>query len=273
MSYPQKPYLKYPGNKLKVLPHILPKLPPGRRLVEPFAGSCAVALNIYYPEYLLADRNQALVAMHNHFAADKYADLFCEASRLFAPLYNTGEMFYTVRKLFNETPLTNPMSAVYLLWLNRHCYNGLFRFNKAGGFNAPYGRYKKVYFPAEELATFRMQPFRLYLQDFRRTFEQVRPGDVVYCDPPYAVASGQKAGYTSYDGGVFTERDQTDLVRHAISAVEKHGVTVLISNHDTLHTQLWYNEATEVHTYPVGRSISCKGDGRKPAQELLAIYR
>ena len=107
------------------------------------------------------------------------------------------------------------------------------------------------------------------VQDFRSTFAALRPGDVVYCDPPYAPVSAT-ANFTSYTGGGFGVQEQIDLASEA-SAAAKRGVPVVLSNHDVPLIRELYADA-RLESFPVQRFISCNGARRGAARELLAVF-
>src|SRR5262249_42476911 len=152
--------------------------------------------------------------------------------------------------------------ASLFVYLNRHCFNGLCRYNKKGAFNTPFGRYDKVYFPASEMAAFaeRLETAELRQMDFREALSGTKPGDVIYCDPPY-VPLTPTASFTNYAAGGFSEKDQQDLQELAVEASER-GAVVLLSNHDTPFTRELYRGATQLVPMMVSRTISCDGQNR-----------
>ena len=137
----------------------------------------------------------------------------------------------------------------------------------------PFGKYKAPYFPERELTAFldklRRCDVTFAVQDFRSTFAALRPGDVVYCDPPYAPVSAT-ANFTSYTGGGFGVQEQVDLASEASSAA-KRGVPVVLSNHDVPLIRELYADA-RLESFPVQRFISCNGARRGAARELLAVF-
>ena len=159
--------------------------------------------------------------------------------------------------------------------MNRHGYNGLCRYNKSGGFNVPFGKYKKPYFPEQELNFFadKAQSATFVCEGYRETFARVTTGDVVYCDPPYVPLS-KTASFTSYAGNGFGLDEQADLANAAEEVTtEQQKVTVLISNHDTIWTRKIYEHANRIKSIKVARTISQKATTRKKVGELLALYR
>lgn len=266
----QRPFLKWAGNKYRVMQHILPQLPPGRRLIEPFAGSCALFLNTDYRLNVLNDTNADLINLYTILQDEGHA-FIDEAQRFFTPRYNNEATYYRLRKQFNSCD--DPwLKAALFVYLNRHGYNGLCRYNAGGGFNVPFGRYQRPYYPAREMREFhaRSKQARFTNESFVSAMRKARRGDVVYCDPPY-VALSRTANFTAYSAGGFGEAQQYALASEA-ERLAARGVTVLISNHDTDFTRQAYHNADRQLSFPVRRSISCNGAQRGHAAELLALY-
>lgn len=267
----QRSFLKWAGGKFQILRAVLEALPAGTRLVEPFAGSGVVFLNAGFPENLVCDSNDALI---DTFAAiQEHPAKFCaEAGRLFRPENNRAEAFYALRDEFNSTPDRFRRSLLFV-YLNRHCFNGLCRFNRRGRFNVPFGRYRSPQFPEREIRQFAVhaKAARFCCQDFIRTMRACAPGDVVYCDPPYVPLS-KTASFTSYGTLDFSTELQASLAQEA-GELARRGVPVVISNHDTELTRRLYSGADELRSIEVQRFISCDGGNRGKARELIAIYR
>lgn len=174
--------LKWPGGKKRVLHHIRAILPrKGRtRLVEPFVGGGSVFLNLDFDEYLLCDTNSDLISLYK---AVKKAPLKFEqdARQYFTEENNTPERYYDLREEFNNTDDSYHRATLFL-YLNRHGYNGLCRYNKSGGYNVPFGRYKKPYFPELEIEhlSHKLKKASFIVGDFEQAFDCLEKGDVVY---------------------------------------------------------------------------------------------
>lgn len=268
-----RPFLKWAGNKYRCIDQILVSLPKSSRLIEPFTGSGALFMNSDYPKYLLAEQNNDLINLYNRLKQE--GNLFIDyCAPYFTGQHNNESDFYQFRELFNQSNQTNPtrLRAALFLYLNRHGYNGLCRYNHSGKFNVPFGRYKKPYFPSKEMLTFHQQSQKAdFLQaDFRKTFELAKPDDVIYCDPPYVPLS-PSAYFSAYTNKNFSEIDQIALAKLAIEQANK-GIPVVISNHDTEFTRDLYQQAT-ISSFSVQRLISCKATARKSVQELVAIFK
>ena len=264
-----KPFLKWPGGKINVVPKLRELLPRGERLVEPFVGSGAVFLNVDYPRYLLADSNADLINIFEHVARE--GDAFFEFCRpWFAPAFNQGNVFYAMRELFNATREPRLRAALFL-YLNKHCFNGLVRYNGRGEFNTPFGEVKQPHLPADALAYFRRHAQRaeIVCQSFVTTMESARRGDVVYCDPPY-VPLTKTASFTKFQRDDFGREQHEELARQARTLAAR-GIPVVISNHDTPFVREAYAGAT-LHPLSVRRSISRDGATRGAVKEIVAVF-
>lgn len=265
--------LKWAGGKKKVINEIASLLPTRgkKRLVEPFVGGGSVFLNLEFDEYLLVDMNKDLISLFNILKSDANRFIL-EAEKFFDGTHNVPETYYALRKQFNSSEDSYERSLIFL-YLNRHGYNGLCRYNKSGGYNVPFGRYKHPYFPRAEMKYFAEKAQRAtFLQgDFESAFNQLVPGDVVYCDPPYSPIN-PVSNFTAYAGNSFTDEDQRRLVACAESA-KTQGIPTLISNHYVEFTRTLYENAKRKKLFQVQRSISQKGKGRVKVQEVLALYQ
>ncbi len=266
----QRAFLKWAGGKYNLMEAIAGHLPEADVLVEPFVGAGSVFLNTNYSRYLLNDINADLIHLYQ-FLQQKPQQLIDDARLLFVDNNNEKSVFLAMRQLFNQT--TDPYQrSLLFLFLNRHCYNGLCRYNQSGFFNVPFGKYKKPYFPEAELEAFAEKAKRatFVCMDYQQLFAQL-PGDAaVYCDPPYVPLS-KTASFTSYAKNSFNLDDQADLANLSEQA-QQRGHSVLISNHDTSWTRKIYQGA-ELHSIQVGRSISQKGSTRGKVAELFALYK
>lgn len=294
MSVDRAPFLKWAGGKRRLVPFIAAALglerfrttgeslpaPAStgertkrwRRLIEPFAGSAALGLALahLFDELWLNDVNADVINVYA-VLRDCPEGYLEEARALFAPETNNPETYYRLRDEFNRTRSPRRRAALFL-YLNRHGYNGLCRYNNVGEFNVPFGRYKRPYFPEEELraAAGVLAKTKLTSLDFEEVLGRAGPGDVVYCDPPYVPLSAT-ASFTDYAAGGFGREEQVRLAAAAADAAAR-GAVVAISNHDTEWTRELYGHA-ELHFKDVQRSISANGQTRGHVRELLAVYR
>ncbi|CDG47287.1 adenine-specific DNA-methyltransferase [Serratia symbiotica] len=263
-------FLKWAGGKYPLVDEIRRYLPAGDCLIEPFVGAGSVFLNTEYDAYILADINSDLINLYNivKLCTD---DFVRDVRILFTNEFNNSDQFYLLRKEFNAS-IDAYRRALLFLYLNRHCYNGLCRYNLRGEFNVPFGSYKKPYFPEEELYWFaeKSRNATFVCEHYRTTMAKAIRGTVVYCDPPYAPLSAT-ANFTAYHTNNFSIIDQQDLARMAHQLSIESQVPVLISNHDTELTRDWYQQAS-LYVVKARRTISRNALGRGKVNELLALY-
>lgn len=266
----KRAFLKWAGGKYPLVDEIKKHLPQGDCLIEPFVGAGSVFLNTNYDSYVLADINSDLINLYNtvKYRSDAFIE---EAQQLFTPEFNTSEQYYLMRRAFNLSDDPAKRSILFL-YLNRHCYNGLCRYNLSGEFNVPFGRYKKPYFPKDELLWFaeKAQKATFVTQSYSKTLLDAQDGSVIYCDPPYAPLS-DTANFTAYHTNAFSAQEQQNLafLAHKLSSERK--IPVLISNHETPVTREWYYQA-QLHIVKVRRTISRNILNRAKVNELLALY-
>ena len=264
-------YLQWPGGKSHIVTALRAFLPPGRRLIEPFVGAGSVFLNTDYPEYLLGEVNHDLILTHQMLQA--HGESFIESSRtLFVPENNTPERYYELRDEFNS--MVDPWRrATLFVYLNRHGIHGLMRYNHRGHFNTSFGYRTRIYFPETEMRLFAEHAKRASFvhADFRDLMSEARPGDVVYCDPPYVPLS-DTANFTEYAPGGFSWHDHMTLAERARELASR-GVTVVISNHRTPETESLYQGAMIVSVKAPRRIGSHQLHTARVAEEILAIYK
>jgi len=256
--------LKWAGNKTAIMPELKKCLPAGPRLVEPFAGSCAVMMSTDYPAYLVADINPDLINMYQVIKDD--VEHFIDISKGLFVCNNFAEQYYLIRQEFNQqSSLTLMWRAAYFLFLNRHCYRGLCRYNQQGIFNVPYGNNKDPYFPETEIRAFAEKAKRatFICANFEETLEMVQAGDVVYCDPPY------DGTFAKYHTAGFTE-DEQYLLASLLERLAAQGHTVVVSNSDTALTRSLYRDF-KIHTLTAKRSIGVAAGEGKAAAEIIAV--
>lgn len=255
--------LKWAGNKTPIMPELIKHFPAGPRLVEPFAGSCAVMMATDYPHYLVADINPDLINLYLMIQKDHEAVI--QIARELFKDFNSDVQYYRVRQHFNYSISNEVEKAAYFLYLNRHGYRGLCRYNLSGHFNVSYGNYKNPYFPESEIRAFaeKAQRATFICASYDETLALLRTGDVVYCDPPY------DGTFTAYHTAGFTEDDQY----HLASILERRsseGHPVIVSNSDTPLTCSLYRNFTR-HRITAKRSMGVAAGDSKSAAEIIAV--
>lgn len=258
-----RPFVKWAGGKRTLIPDIARLLPESIHTYwEPFLGGGAVffALASRIGTAHLSDVNAELVLAYQ--SIKKHPEELIESLTRHAEQHSNKDYYYEVRKMtHSKCPVE---VAARFIYLNKTCYNGLYRVNKQGKFNVPRGRYKNpAICDADNLraANDVLKTARIRLQDFARIAPS--SGDFIYCDPPY---DGTFDGYAS-EG--FNEVEQKRLRDQALRW-EKLGANVMISNADTdLIQELYSGEPFRISEVSAPRNINCKSDKRGSANELL----
>tara|TARA_R110001583_G_scaffold85368_5_gene223716 strand:- start:526 stop:1302 length:777 start_codon:yes stop_codon:yes gene_type:complete len=257
---------------LKKLLRHLPKS--GDVLVEPFAGSCSVALNTNYDKYLLNDANQDIITLYI-LARDKPEWLISQLKVLFNQENNTRARYIQIRRIYNECRC-NKTRAILLCFLSRHCYNGLVRYNQSGVFNVNFAGYKKPYLPEDEIRFFsrKMKNAEFFCMDFQSFIELAsgREGSkALYCDPPYLPTSKGTASFTQYTAAGFPVARHLDI-NNAIISTRDVFDSAFVSNHAAPLLDVSYPDYKKKSIFRVSRTISCKSSTRVPTSEVLLYY-
>ncbi|END7692548.1 Dam family site-specific DNA-(adenine-N6)-methyltransferase [Escherichia coli] len=266
----ERSIFKWAGGKFGVLEQIFRYLPEGKRLIEPFVGGGAVFMNAGYQENLLNDVNADLINFYKTLQREAHS-LITLAHRFFQD-YNTQEGYLAVRNAFNKQVYDDLHRAAAFLFLNRHCFNGLTRYNQAGEFNVGYGKYKTPYFPLQEMEAFLGAEGRseFVCGDFAAVIEAAGEGDVIFCDPPYEPLPNTE-GFTNYSGHDFKFEEQKRLVS-LLTDAHRRGAKVLITNSGAPNIrELYHDSGFRVEPLFARRSVSCKGDTRGVAHDVIAI--
>ncbi|ECH9956532.1 DNA adenine methylase [Salmonella enterica subsp. enterica] len=280
-----RPFLKWAGGKTRVLPELLPYLPKADCLIEPFVGGGAVFLNTDYKNYVLADINPDLISLYN--VVKNNVDVFIDVARDLFKEGNSKEYYLKVKDDFNAVSRSyNPgsdasarlalMQSARFLYLNRHGFNGVCRYNLRLQYNVPFGQHKKnPYFPEKEIRLFseKARDTRaLFLNlHFEHTLQMIAQhrSPVIYCDPPYLPTS-ETADFTTYYGQTFTADNHRHLVQILLVALRKNCAHIVISNSDTPATREIYAPFT-LREISVKRSVSAKASKREAAKEVIGV--
>ena len=270
--------LKWVGGKARLLPQLLPHMPTGKRLVEPFAGSCTVKMNTDFDEYLIGDVNHDLVNLYKAMAYST-DELLAELEVLFragslGDLETRAIFYYAIREGFNQSDksygVKGVQAAAKFLYLNRHGYNGMCRYNRQGLLNVPYGKYAKPYLPEKEITAFADKAKRttFIAAHYTETLDLVRDGDVVYCDPPYLTES---ANFTAYHCQGFNAMDHGRLARR-LRRLAGRGISVVASNSDLNAVHSLY-AGFDCVRIKAPRSVGAAAKSQKVADELIIKSR
>lgn len=269
----QSTILRWAGSKSRMMAELKKHLPAGKRLIEPFAGSCSVMMNTDYEQYLIADVNADLINMYQ--VIQENSEYFIEELKYFFENYNDEISYYRERNKFNLPHSALFERALTFLYLNRHCFNGLCRYNKKGEFNTPYGKLKNPYFPEVEIRAFAEKAKRATFisASFEETLQMAKSGDVVYCDPPYLPASVSSVGsnhsqeFTAYTKDGF-DYDQHSQLAAELRRLSYSGCFCVASNNDNQPVRSLYSDF-DLQPLTVRRSCGGAGSSRKSADELI----
>jgi DNA adenine methylase len=221
-----EPFLKWPGGKRWLVSHAEIFPCDYRRYHEPFLGSGAVYFRLAPSRAILADANVELVN-----AYEQIRDNNSSVERLLSRLQrrHSVPLYYHVRSMRPKTPLNR---AVRFIYLNRTCFNGMYRVNRAGQFNVPIGTKRLVEYSVghlRQIAT-RLRTARLAVADFESTIDGAKSGDFLYVDPPYTVMHNTN-NFIKYNASLFSWSDQVRLAS-TLERAARRGVSVMLSNAD-----------------------------------------
>ena len=264
-----KPFLRWAGGKSNQLDQILPFLPQGKRLVEPFVGAGSIFLNADFDTFLINDFNKHLIVLYRELSKP---DFDMQRLKELHQYVDSDERFRELKLKFNHGNFTQESLAMFFLVLNRTCFNGLTRFNKKGEFNVPWCQRPTPYFPEQEILDFRSKVMALHTMcgSFEKVFPLLRTGDVVFCDPPYQPMP-DKHGFTNYTGVTFGMEHQRKLVECA-KVAQKRGVPVVITNSSAPKIVQLYTEAGfKLHPLKAPRTISANAGSRGDVEDVIAI--
>ena len=268
-----KPIVKWAGGKSRLLGELLARVP--RRVktyAEPFAGGAALFFALAserargarsFEHAVLADRNEELVACYRAVRDDVGAVIDALGG-----FHHDRDLFYEVRAQ-TTSGMTDVERAARFIFLNRTCFNGLWRVNSGGQFNVPFGKYKNpriVHEDALRAASRALAGVHLCSSDFAEVTHELGRGDFAYLDPPYVPVS-RTASFTAYAKDGFSAGDQERLARE-LRAMKRRGVKAMLSNADTPLTRELY-DGLACHLVRAPRSISCDGGTRGDAGELV----
>ena len=253
MSRKIKPFLKWAGGKTQLLPVIKEKLPSNiemlTRYVEPFVGAGAVFFSLakenHFDEYIINDINEKLINLYRVIRDDVEALIF-ELTNIRAEymaledIEAKGEYFYARREEFNVTEILTTRMAALFIFLNKTCFNGLYRENASGGFNVPFNKSKSPSMFEEEqlreisrLLNIRNAQGNSKVQILSLSFEElgeyIDDHTFVYLDPPYRPVT--KGGFNSYNKSSFNDGDQERLAQF-YREMHSKGASLMLSNSD-----------------------------------------
>lgn len=272
-----RPFLKWAGGKTQLLPQLRVAAP--RRIdtyYEPFLGGGALFFALQaeqrFKRAVLSDSNAELINAYQQ-VRDQIDDLI-NALTVHRQKYITADAdarkayYYRIRAKRPTCPVGR---AARLIFLNKTCFNGLYRVNSSGRFNVPHGRYANPAICDEDglrAASQALQNVDLLNADFAEAVKTAGPGDFVYCDPPYVPLS-QTASFTAYTAADFGSAEQSRLASTA-EALRARGAALLLSNsgHPDV-AQLYQDGGFQLETVEAARAINSNGGARGAVAEYL----
>jgi len=262
-----KPFLKWVGGKRQLIPFIKPHVPDKfNRYYEPFMGGAALFFELRPEKTTLVDANLRLTRTYRGVRDSVEAVI----SLLKGYIYE--EEFYAKMRKEDIDNRTDAAVAAWFIYLNKTCFNGLYRVNRKNQFNVPIGNYKNPTICDEDnlrLCSLALQNVDIVHGSYQLIADAVEPGDFVYLDPPY-VPLNTTADFTSYTADGFTARDQLRL-RDLALHLKSIGVHILLSNSDTELVRELYGNGFSLQAVPARRAVNCNAGKRGAVSELL-IY-
>ncbi len=267
LDLPCRPILKWAGGKSQLLGELLPRVPQKyNRFIEPFFGGGALFFALHPEQAIIADSNPELINLYQTVATNVDGVISC-----LKEYKNEEDVFYEERAQ-DWKKLSVEKAAARTIFLNHTCFNGLYRVNKSGGFNTPFGRYKNPRILDEEnlrAASGMLRRATIVHGDYKAVLrEHAQSGDFVYLDPPYLPISAF-SDFKRYTKEQFHEEDHCELAEEIIRLHELGCHVILTnSNHDLVH-KLYGHYGLEVIS--TKRHISCKGRSRTGEDIIINI--
>jgi len=266
-----KPFLKWAGGKGQLLRQIKEYIALNfNNYIEAFAGAGALFFylknnSLIDNNAILIDSNEDLMICYNAIKKDVNKLINILKDKKYA---NENKFYYEIRK---ENPSDIFERAARTIYLNKTCFNGLYRVNKEGKFNVPLGKYKNPKICDEEnliAASKALEEVKLVNDDFSRCLEFAEKGDFIYFDPPYQPIS-KTSSFTGYTKDSFKDKDQIKLF-NVFRELDRKGSILMLSNSDSELVRGLYSSYNIKEVY-AKRAINCNGDSRGAITELLIL--
>lgn len=274
-----KPFVKWVGGKRQLLQQfrVMDLYPPyafnpkKATYFEPFVGGGAMFFDLLPQKSVLSDMNPELVTTYNVIKNDVESLI----KKLKEHQQKNNKAYYLIIRAQEVKKLSKVDVAARFIYLNRTGFNGLYRVNRSGQFNVPYGDNRNPLICDEEnlrKAHDAMKDTKILHQDYEAVLEKAKKGDFIYFDPPYYPVS-QTASFTGYTKEEFLEKEQKEL-RDVFVKLHKRGCFVMLSNSDTPFINELYSDLDKkikIHKVFAGRAINSKGSGRGKISEVVVI--
>lgn len=272
-----KPFVKWVGGKRQLLKQFkeLGLYPPedfdpiNSTYHEPFVGGGAVFLDLLPKKAVLSDLNPELIATYKIIKTD------VDALIKLLKTYKYDKDFYTKIRSKNIKDLSDLQIAARFIYLNRTCFNGLYRVNQKGEFNVPMGNYNNpLICDVDNLKKISkaLKHVKIYNEDYKKVLQRAKKGDFIYFDPPYYPVN-RTSNFTGYTAQGFFEKEQAEL-RDTFVELHKRGCFVMLSNSDTPFINDLYSnldKKIKVNKVMAGRNINSNATKRGKIKEVLVI--
>lgn len=276
MEFRTGPFVKWAGGKKQLLDRLKARMPATyERYYEPFIGGGALLLELQPERAVINDTNEQLLNVYRQLKVD--AEAVISAVDILDAEPCDAERYITIRKIYNAKIQAHELDAecaALMIWINKHCFNGLYRVNSKGLFNVPYNnREGGVSIDATNLRNIglylRSKDVEIRQGDFEAACADVRPGDFVYFDSPYAPIS-ETANFTDYTKDGFSLEDHKRLAA-LYRSLSKQGVKVMLSNHNVPLVHELYSGFTIVQV-DVRRAINRDASKRSGKEVIITNY-
>lgn len=269
------PFVKWAGGKGQLLEQLKARMPEYDTYYEPFIGGGALLLDIKPPKAIISDVNEQLINVYLQLQKD--ADNVIRLVNKYDLIECDKQVYYDMRDAFNEKIIKRELDAecaALFIWINKHCFNGLYRVNSKGLYNVPYnGKVSgksivesNIRDVGEYLAT---ADVKILCQDFVKTCETVTNKDFVYFDSPYVPVS-ETAAFTDYTKDGFNLKDHQRLAS-LYRELSLKGAKAMLSNNDVPLVRELY-EGFKIDSMGVNRAINSKADKRKGQEVIITNY-
>lgn len=268
------PVFKWGGGKRQLLEAIIPRIPQHTRYYEPFIGGAAVLLALKPTNAVINDFNKEL--MNTYLVIKENPEALIDSLQVHS-VHNSEEYFYKVRELDRRDDyslMSNIDKAARTLYLNRTCFNGLYRVNGQGFFNTPCGRYKNP----EIVNASRILEISKYLNsnnidircgDYKDALKYIREGAFVYFDPPYMPPENEDDSFTGYTVDGFDSDKQIEL-RQVCDSLTDRGIKIMLSNSNcSFIRELYSDPKYNIEIVSARRSVSASAKKRIKIEEVL----
>ena len=270
------PFVKWAGGKRQLLEDIRKYIPTSyNRYFEPFLGGGAVLFDIQPEKAVINDINKQLINVYEQLKHN--SNDVISVIKEFEKEESTKEFYYSLREKYNQKITENIFDAEcagLFIWINKHCFNGLYRVNSKGLFNVPFnGNIKSKSMEIDNLKNIgkylKENDIKIYSEDFGNILKKVKKDDFVFIDSPY-VPLTKTAGFIDYSKEGFSFEDHLRL-SELFKELDKKGAKLILTNNDTELVRKMY-EGFKINTIEVNRSINRNGNDRKGKEVIILNY-